>query len=65
MLHKISLITAKSRRPVHQARAAFATYFRSHRQRTRDRRDLSHMNGQNLRDIGLSRTQAGARYRDY
>ena len=65
MLHKISLITAKSRLPVHRVWAAIATYFLVRRRRARDARILAHMNDQNLRDIGLSRTQAGTRYRDY
>ena len=65
MLHKLSLITAKSRLPVHQAWATIATYLRAHRQRAHDARILAHMNDQNLRDIGLSRTQAGTRFRDY
>ena len=65
MLLKSTTITTKSRLPVHRVWAAVATYFRAHRQRARDTRILAHMNDQNLRDIGLSRPQAGTRYRDY
>ena len=56
MLHKISLITAKSRLPVHQVWPAINTYFLARRRRARDARILAHMNDQNLRGIGLSRT---------
>ncbi len=57
MLLKLNAVAAKSFLPVSQVGTAIAVYFRSLRQRSRDRRILRHMNDHDLRDLGLSRSQ--------
>ena len=58
MLLKPNAVAVKSLLPVTQVwMAAVATYFRSLRQRSRDRRILMHMNDHDLRDLGLDRSQ--------
>ena len=58
---KISLFIAKSRIPVNQPWSAVSGYFFARRQRARNMRILSHMNDQNLRDLGPGRSQGGTK----
>ena len=57
MLLKLNAVAANPHLQVNQVWSAVAAYFRSRRQRFRDRRILMHMNGHNLRDLGLARSQ--------
>lgn len=58
MLLKLNVVATKSLLPVNLAWMAVVAYFRSLRQRSRDRRILRHMNDYALRDLGLSRSQS-------
>jgi uncharacterized protein YjiS (DUF1127 family) len=64
MLLKLKIAAAKQHGQVNQAWSAIAGYFRSRKQRSRDRRILSQMNDHNLRDIGLSHFQDGTHHRN-
>jgi uncharacterized protein YjiS (DUF1127 family) len=64
MLLKLKIAAAKQRGQVNQAWLAIAGYFRSRKQRSRDRRILSQMNYHNLRDIGLGRSQGSTHHRN-
>lgn len=57
MLLKLNAVAEKSSLPVNRLWSAVVAFIRAHRQRTRDRRILSHMNDHNLRDLGLSRSR--------
>ncbi len=59
MLLKLKIAATKQYAPVNQVWSTLAACVRAHRQRTRDRRILLHMNDHNLRDLGLSRSQGG------
>ena len=53
MLLKLKIAAARQHAPASQVWSSVVAYFRARRQRTRDRRILSHMNDHILRDIGL------------
>ena len=55
MLLKLKIADTKLHAPVNQIWSTIAALVRAQRQRTRDRRILSHLNESNLRDIGLNR----------
>jgi len=55
MLLKLKIAATKHHAPVNQVWSAILVFIRVRRQHARDRRILSHMNGHNLRDIGLRR----------
>jgi uncharacterized protein YjiS (DUF1127 family) len=57
MLLKFTTVAAKPHLQVNQVWSAVAAYFRSRRQRSRDRRILMHMNDHDLRDFGPDRSQ--------
>lgn len=57
MLLKLNTVATKSHLPVNLVWSTIAAYFRSRRQRSRDRRILKHMNDHDLRDLGLDRSQ--------
>jgi uncharacterized protein YjiS (DUF1127 family) len=62
MLMKLKFSATEQHAPVNQVWSGIAAYFRSRKQRSRDRRILSQMNDHNLRDIGLSHSQGGSHY---
>jgi uncharacterized protein YjiS (DUF1127 family) len=64
MLLKLNIAATKQRLPVNQVWSAIAAYFRSHKQRSRDRRILMHMNDHDLRDLGLNRSQGSTYHRN-
>ena len=51
MLLKLKIAATKQYAPVSQVWSTIAACVRAHRQRTRDRHILSHMNDHNLRDL--------------
>lgn len=64
MLLKLKIAASKQRAPVNQVWSVVVAYLRACRQHARDRRILSHMNGHNLRDIGLTRSQGSSFHRN-
>jgi uncharacterized protein YjiS (DUF1127 family) len=57
MLLKFNAVAAKPHLQVNQVWSAIAAYFRSRKQRSRDRRILLNLNDHDLRDLGLTRPQ--------
>lgn len=57
MLLKLNVAATKPHVPVDQPWSAIVAFFRSRKQRSRDRRILLNLNDHDLRDLGLTRPQ--------
>ena len=65
MLLKLNTVATKPHLPGNRAWSAIAAFFRSRKQRSRDRHILLNLNDHDLRDLGLTRPLNVRSHRTY